>query len=268
VLSVSSVHYNDTFAEKWVRDLSPIEWRGKVGMEFREIELSLLEHAGCWTDADVVDGWYVSLQSGRPIPPPVAVRTERGTYYLHDGNHRYEALQQYLAGRNNAKVRVAVAVPLPGYCFQHRWMGEYGTYVLEPVPQRFGYATTFAVPLVASAAALGLTAALPGVDQSPFFVFHVLSVLLSSWLAGWKAGLLATMFNLIGAAYFLLAPRGSLLIDSSTHALQFLLAAAAMTAVAVFVRQVRNRAEARLTPPILPIKTSATEGAARSPRAA
>jgi len=242
-----SVTYNDLFSEKWIRFLSPAEWRGNVEVEFREVPFSSLQHAGCCTDPVVVNGWLRTLRAGDPIAPPVAVLTESGQYYLHDGNHRFEALREYFGSdADAATVRVAVAVPKPGYRFQHRWMGEYGTYLLESERRRFANALRAAVAVGLSSGALVATALLPGVDQSPFFVFLMLSVLLSAWFGGWKAGLMATMCNLIGAAYFLLPPNRSLLIESREHALQFALAGLAMAAVALFMSYIRSHSRLEL----------------------
>lgn len=246
-MSNRSVSYNHNFSEKWIRDLSPTEWRGKVDVEFLDVPLSALEHAGCWTDPDVVAGWVRTLSHGASIPPPVAVRTERGTYYLHDGNHRLEALQQFHADDGDAAmVRIARALPLPGHRFVYRSLGSYGTYVMEDCPRRFETAARAAAAITASGVALGLTSLLPGVDETPFFVFFVISVMIAAWAGGWKAGLLATMFNMIGAAYFLLPPTPSIFIDNTGHLIQFVVTGLAMMAVALFMAYVRRHPRVEL----------------------
>ncbi|MFB3815761.1 MAG: hypothetical protein ACE14L_16785 [Terriglobales bacterium] len=122
---------------------------------FRDVEFSRLEPCGYRTDPDVVDGWGRTLECGKPIPPPVAVLMERGTYYVYDGNHRYEALKQYMVGKESGTVRIGLVVPLPGYQFTYRWMGEFETYVLEAVPRRFACAAIFLTPLLSSVFAMG-----------------------------------------------------------------------------------------------------------------
>ncbi|MFB3815760.1 MAG: hypothetical protein ACE14L_16780 [Terriglobales bacterium] len=87
---------------------------------------------------------------------------------------------------------------------------------------------------------------------------------MSAWLAGWRAGLLAAMFNLLGAAYCLLPPSGSLLIDDSIHALQLAVAALAMAAVVVFVRYAVPGREASRLRPISLRTDQRTESSARA----
>ena len=239
-----TVSYNPSFSEKWIFYLSPPEWRGKVDVEFVDVPLSSLEHAGCWTDPNVVAGWVRTLEDGKPIPPPVAVLTERGTYYLHDGNHRYEALTQFfkdLSGNHNeAVVRIAVATPLPGHEFVYRRCGEYGTYSMQDRPVRFETMVRAVIALLASAIALAVTASLPGVDRTPVYALLVLSVMITAWAGGWKAGLLASIFNSGGSAYFMLPPNGSLMIAKPDQAIQFAITALVMVAVAFLMQIVRR----------------------------
>lgn len=246
-MSQELVQYNPGFSEKWIVQLSPPEWRGKVDVAFVDVPLSQLEPAGCWTDPDVVSGWVRTLEDGKPIPPPVAVLTERGTYYLHDGNHRFEALSEFLAAEGDqALVRVAVAVPLPGHEFVYRCFGDYGTYVMHDCPLRFATVARAATAILASAIALVLAASLSFVDPTPAFPFFVLSVMVAAWAGGWKAGVLATMLNSIGAAYFLLPPNGSLMIAKPGHAVHFAVTALVMIAVALFMQIVRQHPAVKL----------------------
>lgn len=239
-MSERVVHYNNAFSEKWIRDLSPAAWRGRASVEFVEVPLSRLEHAGCWTDADVVSGWVETLNHGRTIPPPIAVLTERGTYYLHDGNHRYLALQQFLATDSECMVRVAVAVPNEGFRFNYRWFGDYGTYVLEECPRRFATAARLGTAVLASLAALITTALIPGIHEAPIFALFVVSVMIAAWAGQWKAGVLSTFINLAGAAYFFLPPDGSLFVSKPVHAVHLVLTGFLMLAVTLFMQIVRR----------------------------
>lgn len=262
---MSTITYNDGFSEKWIQYLSPPEWRGKVRIEFVEVPLSLVEHAGCCTDPEVVAGWMRTLQDAKPIPPVVAVLTERGTYYVHDGNHRLEALNEFLSdGGGDSLVRVAVAVPAPGHEFVYRWCGEYGTYRMQECPRRFASIARACIAILVSVIALSLTALLPADDQTPVFGLFVLSVMIAAWAGDWKAGLLATMTNLTGAAYFLLPPSRSLLVTHRGHIVHLLVTAVVMIAVAIFMQIVRQHPSVKLgwsTTTAKPLAKSARSGA-------
>lgn len=240
------VLYNDGFSEKWIYQLSPIEWRGRVTTNFIEVPLSQLEPAGCAVDPDVVYGWCRTLMDGRSIPPPVAVLTERGTYYLHDGNHRFEALKQFLAAEEIAMVRIAVAVPHPGHRFSYCTFGDFGTYVLKNCPRRFARTAQITTAILASAIAVGMTALLSDIGQTPFFVFFVLSVMIAAWLGGAKAGLIASLSNLLGSAYFFLPPYRSLMVTDAGHTIQLGITALAMVGVAFFMQAIRQKPSVEL----------------------
>lgn len=229
--SVQPVQYNDDFSEKWITYLSPPEWRDRVEVEFQEQPISSLEPAGCLVDPDVVNGWVDRIRCGFPIPPPVAVVTERGTHYLHDGNHRYLALSEYLG--SDAAVRVAIARPLPGYRFRRRSCEGYSTYKLERDPHSVRTLLRWAlIPMLCVLAVL-LTRGVPGTSHSPFFVFLVVSVLISTRLAGWAGGVVASLLNCTGAAYLLLPPIGSVAISDRVHLAQFVLTAFTMIILAL-----------------------------------
>jgi uncharacterized ParB-like nuclease family protein len=246
-MAKNTVQYNDGFSEKWIYQLSPPEWRGKVQVQFLDVPLSRLEHAGCRTDPDVVNGWMRTLNDGKSIPPPVAVLTERGTYYLHDGNHRFEALTQFLSDQGEAaKVRIAVAAPLPGHQFVYRSFGEYGTYIMQATPLRFATPARITTAVLASTVALLMSALLPAIDRDPIYALFVLSVMIAAWAAGWKAGVLAAMLNSIGAAYFLLPPNGSLRIAAPGQLVHFAVTALVMVGVALFMQLVRRHPSVEL----------------------
>jgi Domain of unknown function (DUF4118) len=238
-MAATSVSYNNCFAEKWIRDLSPPDWRGRVDVGYVDVPLSALEHAGSWTDPAVVQGWVTTIRNGATIPPPVAVLTERGTYYLHDGNHRLEALQCAFGERSCELVRVALAVPSPGYRFVHRTFDAYSTYVIERVTHPIDTVARAFIAIVLSTVALVATALLPGVERSPFFVLPMLSVIVTTWFAGWKAGVIASVWSLIGCAYYFMSPHGSLLINGHEHLVQFILLALVMGVAVLFMRFAR-----------------------------
>lgn len=232
-MSTSHIVYNDTFAEKWVQLLAPPEWRDKVKLEFRHVPITAIEGAGCLIDGDVVDGWRVMIRSGKRIPPLIVCATERGTYYAQDGNHRLEALW-HEAG-TELVVRVAVLVPKKGFCFRRKNFGKYQTYVPEPVRTWTAPVLRLLVPIVLSVFAVTLTNILPGSQNSPYFVLLLAAVIGSAWLAGLRAGLIATVFAIVLAAFFLMEPIYSLAVSEVTHLLHLVVAALAMLFVSWIV---------------------------------
>ncbi|HWR34506.1 MAG TPA: hypothetical protein VN622_01390 [Clostridia bacterium] len=125
------IRYDDFHTHEWMRTKAPCRWHGKVELRFEPVPFSSLEHAGSYVRPDVYERWVARLRMGRKIPPPIACETERGSLYLHDGNHRHRALQEFLGERTSTLVRTALLVPREGYQFRYRWFGWYGTYVLE-----------------------------------------------------------------------------------------------------------------------------------------
>jgi hypothetical protein len=248
------IHYNDTFTEKWLRYLSPTEWRNRVTLQFIDVQLASLEHAGCSTDPDVVKGWERTIRDGCPVPPPVAVLTERGTFYVCDGNHRLEALSR-VAAEENPLVRVGVIVPLDGWCFKRKRISDYSTYVLHPVRQPSILFARLLLPILLSVAAVLTTLRTPGVDTSPFFAFLVAGAVLSAAFGGVMAGLLSTGVNTLAAAYLMLAPIGSFAVAERHLGIQLMLSALAMASVSVVVgaRSWREQPWAKILPrPLMP----------------
>lgn len=226
------VRFNETFSEKWVSLLSPMEWRGRVDLKFVDVPLSDLEHAGSLSDPAVVEGWREILKRGSEIPPPIASVTNDGKYYLHDGNHRLQALQQYC--EENESIRVAVVLPLEGYCFRRRKYKDHESYVLSPELSPRVQARIALFALTASGFSLFLSTNLPGAETHPFFVLLVIAVLFCAWYQGWMAGLAATLLNAAGAAYLLLPPVNSFWIENRTHLLQFVLSATVMLLISIY----------------------------------
>jgi len=229
---VPSVTYNPDFSEKWVLYLSPPEWRGRVSVEFRDVPLEHIQHAGCLTDPDVVDGWVTTLREGRQVPPPVVNATGAGGYYAHDGNHRLLAMRQVLGP--TATVRVAVAVPQSGFRFCYRRFEQFGTYVLEPGPLR-AYGIPNLAAIAAALVSVVLAAKAPNGAHEPSFAVAVGIVLVCARFAGWLSGLLATALTALSIAFFLLHPEYSFLIENPVLARELLISALIMLVLSFVV---------------------------------
>jgi hypothetical protein len=227
----AAISYNDTFAEKWVAYLSPDAWRENVSIDFLEVPFTSLQPAGCHTDPDVVDGWFALLQREKPVAPFVVTATPQGTFYIHDGNHRYEALWAYLGeSAADTMVRVALVVPNDGFHFAPVPIDkQVVTYELRA--SGHGQAAVVGLPLLATAVAVVTTMLLPGTDQSPFFVLMVAAVIVSARFGGLMAGIIAVLCNTFAAAYFMLPPLHSVAIADQVHAVQLLVSALVMTIV-------------------------------------
>lgn len=131
-----AVRYNDLLTLQWLWAGAPCRWRGNVTVRFTEVPFSRLQRAGSLTHYDVLDRWRTRLRMQQPVPPLVVCATGQGSFYIHDGNHRYAALAEYFGDTaSHARVRVALVVPRSGH-FQYRWFGTYGTYVLVRVSQQ------------------------------------------------------------------------------------------------------------------------------------
>jgi LmbE family N-acetylglucosaminyl deacetylase len=126
----SGLRYQDHGALAWLWTGAPHRWLGKVTVEFRYVPFHSLQSAASGKNPDVVSRYKRRIVAGNCVAPLVVSATGYGTYYIHDGNHRHEAMRSILA--SNTRVRVAVAVPRTGFHFRWRWFGTYGTYVLEP----------------------------------------------------------------------------------------------------------------------------------------
>lgn len=161
-----AVRYNDVLALQWLWAGAPCRWRRNVTLRFTEVPFSRLERAGSLTHFDVLDRWRARLWAHQPLPPLVVCATDHGSFYIHDGNHRYAAMAEYFGDMAaHARVRVALVVPRSGYHFQYRWFGTYGTYVLVRVakqgeakprsPAPASSAGGFVTPLMAAAAICG-----------------------------------------------------------------------------------------------------------------
>lgn len=127
-----AIRYNDHGALAWLSNGAPCRWSGNTSVEFRYIPFRTLQGSASGKHPDIVAAYERKLHRGKAIAPPIVSATEWGTYYIHDGNHRCEAFEKLAARNSEAHVRVAVIVPRPGFRFQWRWFGGYGTYLLEP----------------------------------------------------------------------------------------------------------------------------------------
>lgn len=131
-----AVRYSDVLAERWLWSGAPLHWHDKVDLTFEEVGIFDLEPASSLKHWDVLAFWTSMLARRRAVPPIIVSRTAQGTYYIHDGNHRYEAIKICFRNRlAKLRVRVAVVVPRPGYRFTYRWFQNYGTHVLEADPR-------------------------------------------------------------------------------------------------------------------------------------
>jgi hypothetical protein len=207
VRKAMTVHYNECFAQKWVEHLSPIEWRNTVTLRFIDVSASRVEPAGCRLDPDVVKGWARRIGEGVPIPPPVGSVTERGTYYLHDGNHRIAALAEAL--EDTETVRIGVVTPIAGYRFERLRQQNYYTYALLTTPKR---ALVQAAGACLGSALAVLFAATIGASAL-ISVFIVVSVIWAARQAGFVAGALTASVGIVLLAYFVFPPLGSLQVD-------------------------------------------------------
>lgn len=131
--ALKAIRYNDRGSYLWLWTHAPCSWKGNVELQFADVPLHSLLPAGSLKNPAMVAAQVCRMQRGRALAPPVVCATESGAWYIHDGNHRYEAMRTFLSGSDEASVRVAIAVPRAGYQFQYRWFGNYGTYLLQRV---------------------------------------------------------------------------------------------------------------------------------------
>lgn len=225
------VHYNPFFAEKWIYYLSPYEWRDHVRVEFRQVPLRQVEHAGSATDPDVIEGWLETLRAGRPIPPPVVVSAGNGKFYTHDGNHRLLALQEFVGPEGS--ITVAQAVPLAGFDFERVDKGEYFTYEL----QKKGLAPKLAkyvVPPVVACASVIVTYVLRDPGAAPLLALFCISVVLTAIYWGMRGAALLTLITL-GVAAYLTEPVNSLLVTNLSHLVEIVLTGLGMLWVSYLI---------------------------------
>lgn len=126
------IRYSDIRAELWLWSGAPITWQDKVTVEFRNVGFQELCPAHTLKHWDVIGVWANEIACRRAIPPLVVTEKECGAYYVHDGNHRLEAMRVCFRNRlGRLQVRVAVLMPKKGYCFSFRQYRTHWTYVLE-----------------------------------------------------------------------------------------------------------------------------------------
>ena len=125
------VRVSDRAAYAWLWTQAPCCWHGKLSLDFREISFDDLQPATTLKHWDVLANWTRQVACRRLIPPLIVSEIESGRYYIHDGNHRCEAIRVcYRKQLRRLFLRVAVLEPHHGYAFQFRWFGDYGTYKL------------------------------------------------------------------------------------------------------------------------------------------
>jgi len=125
------IRVSDRAAHAWFWTQAPCCWHGKVSIDFLEISFDNLQPASTLKHWDVLATWTRQIACRRLVPPLIVSRTESGHYYIHDGNHRCEAIRIcYRKQLRRLFLRVAVLEPNPGYAFRYCWFGDYGTYKL------------------------------------------------------------------------------------------------------------------------------------------
>jgi LmbE family N-acetylglucosaminyl deacetylase len=129
---LSKIRYNEVAAYAWLWNQAPWSWNGHVDLHFTELPLGSLSPSGCRIDPRVVAVHLNRLRNRRSLAPLVVCNDRHKAWYIHDGNHRYYALQQFFSQNPHARVRVAIAIPHIGFQFVYRWFENYGTFVLEP----------------------------------------------------------------------------------------------------------------------------------------
>ena len=131
---LSAIRVADSGAYRWLWSQGPCFWRRKVEVTFREVDFWSLQPAPSLKHWDVLAVWTRQIACRRKIPPLIVSETEHGTYFIHDGNHRLEAIR--VCYRNNLKklkLRVAVVKPKPGFRFVKKYFGDSWTYALVPI---------------------------------------------------------------------------------------------------------------------------------------
>jgi hypothetical protein len=127
------IRFSDLGARQWFWRNAPHRWGKRVELSFREVPFKQLEIAGSLRHFDVIERWQEQLARGQAIPALVVSATQHGTYYLHDGNHRYFAMREHFGARVwDLPVRIAVLTPTAGYQWHFQWFGTYATWVLKP----------------------------------------------------------------------------------------------------------------------------------------
>ena len=127
----------DSAAYQWLWSNAPCYWQGKIDVQLRLIDFDLLEPANTLKHWDVLATWTRQIACRRQIPPLIVSLTPQGTYYIHDGNHRMEAIR--ICFRNHLKrlrIRVAVVRPKDGFAFEPREFTTHSTYQLVPAERR------------------------------------------------------------------------------------------------------------------------------------
>jgi len=126
-----TIRVSDSAAYAWFWSQAPCSWHGNVSLKFREIAFDELQPATTLKHWDVLAHWTHQIACRRVIPPLIVSETDSERYYIHDGNHRFEAIRVcYRRQLRRLHMRVAVLEPNAGYTFSYRWFGNYGTYYL------------------------------------------------------------------------------------------------------------------------------------------
>lgn len=134
---VPHVRVSEAAAFSWLWTQAPYYWRDKVDIVLREVTFDLLQPANTRKHWDVLAKWTRQIACRRRIPPIIVSKTGFGSYYIHDGNHRYEAIRTCFRGAlKRLHLPVAVIEPKSGYRFEPLSFATHWTYIL--VPNRIG----------------------------------------------------------------------------------------------------------------------------------
>lgn len=127
------VRISKSEAYSWFFTQAPCYWHGKVDLVIRDIRFEDLQPANTLKHWDVLARWTRQIACRRRIPPIIVSKTKFGTYYIHDGNHRCEAIRIcYRGALKRLHFPVAVLEPRPGYRFEPVSFATHWTHMLVP----------------------------------------------------------------------------------------------------------------------------------------
>jgi LmbE family N-acetylglucosaminyl deacetylase len=135
-VGIQAIRFIDSESQQWFWTEAPCFWFRRSSLEFLYVSLSSLESSGSVTHPQIVSKWIRRLKSGRAVPGLVVSKTEHGTFFVHDGNHRLQALRTLFTENSDLNIRVALVVPQEGFRFRFRRYGNYATHRLEPRRQQ------------------------------------------------------------------------------------------------------------------------------------
>ncbi|HEU5451708.1 MAG TPA: PAS domain-containing protein [Terriglobales bacterium] len=121
--------------------------------------------------------------------------------------------------------------------------------IYKPVPTHrriLGVLLPYVAAAGLSAAALGLSRALPGSISNPFFVFFFIATGFTAWLFGRPAAVVSVVLNCAAQLYFVLAPTRRWGMKSSDDLMRMFVVAALSLVVAMLLARLRDTQRALL----------------------